>query len=141
VALVAMTACTSGGDASDPARRDDAADKVRAAIAAPNDLELVPTDPLPGEGRILCVDGQELRLYLFDTEEERAEAAELIDPADPSRVGGAIVAWSGNPVFWEVANALVLYSGSDVELLDELTSGLGEPYAAGRGRRGAETTC
>lgn len=114
---------------------------MRAAIASPEGLERFNTDPLPGEGRILCVDGQQISLYLFDSDAERAEAAALIDPADPSRVGNAIVSWSGNPAFWEVGPALVLYLGPDDELFEELVDGLGEPYATGRGRTGVNTTC
>ncbi len=128
----------TGSSASfDSAAQDDAVAKVRSAITNSGGLDGFSTDPLPGEGRILCVDGDEIHLYLFESEAERAEAASLIDPGDPSRVGNALVAWSGNPVFWEVGTALVLYLGPDEELLDELVEGLGESYAAGLGRTGA----
>lgn len=138
---VATAGCSGGDDAADAPDRDDAGDKVRAAIASPEGLERFNTGLLPGEGRILCVDRQQISLYLFDSEAERAETAALIDPADPSHVGNGIVSWSGNPVFWEVGPALVLYVGPDDELFEELVDGLGEPYAAGRGRTAGNTTC
>ena len=139
--VLALVGCTGGDDGPATPVRDDAAAKVRAAIEDPTGLEPVPTEPLPGEGRLLCVDGEEIRLYLYDSAGERADAAALIDPADPSHVGTAIVAWSGNPAFWEVDRAIVLYLGTDEALRDELVAGLGEPYAAGRGRTGAGGAC
>jgi hypothetical protein len=143
VVLIALAAasCSDADESSTPPRRDDAAGKVRAAIEEPEGLAQVPTEPLPGEGRVLCIDGEDIRLYLFDSDQDRAEAAALIDRSDPSHVGDAIVAWSGNPTFWEVDRALVLYLGGDEALLAELVSGLGEPYAAGLGRPGGGTSC
>jgi len=141
VIVVVGAACTGSSGSSDSAARGDAAAKVRAAIADPAGLDVFPTDPLPGDGRILCVDGEEIHIYLFDSDAERAEAAALIDPNDPSHVGNAIVSWSGNPAFWEVGTALVLYLGPDEELFDELVDGLGEPYAAGPGRTGIDLSC
>jgi hypothetical protein len=135
MAIVAA-ACTGCSAPADPVARGDAAEKVRAAIAEPAGLDTFPTEPLPGDGRVLCVGREEIRLYVFDSDAERADAAALIDPSDPSHVGNAVVSWSGNPAFWEVGRALVLYLGPDEELFEELVEAFGEPYAAGPGRTG-----
>lgn len=45
------------------------------------------------------VGAEEVRVYLFATDEEADAAAARIDPDDPSNVGDAIVEWAGTPRF------------------------------------------
>jgi len=91
------------------------------------------TDPLGGNGRILCVNAEEVRVYLFGSEDLASAAAARIDPNDPSNLGTAIVEWAGTPRFWQRGPMLVLYLGEDQATEDSLRSILGEPFARGAG--------
>lgn len=96
-------------------------------------VESFSSDPLGGKGRLVCVGGKEVRVYLFESEQAAATAADRIDPDDPSHVGAAIVEWAGNPRFWHRGPILVLYLGEDQETEDLLTEVLGTPFARGSG--------
>lgn len=91
------------------------------------------TEPLGGSGQILCVDAEEVHVYLFGSEELALAAAARIDPNDPSNLGSAIVEWAGTPRFWQRGPMLVLYLGEDQAIEDSLRSILGEPFARGAG--------
>jgi hypothetical protein len=80
------------------------------------------------------VAGQEVSVYAYETEEDRAAVAATIDPQDPSHVGRAIIEWAGNPRFWQRDRIIVLYLGDDPATEARITSVLGEPFARGRGR-------
>ena len=82
---------------------------------------------------LLCVGREEVRVYLFPTEQARAAAAGTIDPKDPSHIGTSIVEWSGNPRFWARDRVIVLYVGSDAATEGLLTSVIGPPFARGVG--------
>lgn len=86
--------------------------------------------PFQGHGVLLCVGREEVRVYAFATDQERAAAASRIDPTDPSHIGTSIVEWMGNPRFWQRDRILVLYLGAD----PALTAVLGQPFARGGGQ-------
>jgi hypothetical protein len=90
--------------------------------------------PLGGRGIRLCVAAQEVDVYVYPTERERAAVGATIDTQDPSNVGAAIIEWGGNPRFWQHDRILVLYLGSVTEVETVITSVLGQPFARGRGR-------
>ena len=98
------------------------------------DLGAFNPDPLGGRGARLCVAGQQVSLYVYATEQERAAASARIDPNDPSNLGTAMVAWAGNPRFWQRGRILVLYLGNVAAVEAGITSVLGEPFARGRVR-------
>lgn len=91
-------------------------------------------EPLSGSGTILCVDGQEVRVYAYATEDELAAAVSQINPTDPSQVGTSMVSWAGTPRFWRANRMIVLYLGDSPAIELGLTSVLGEPFARGDGR-------
>lgn len=120
--MVAVAGCGEETSPSDP-------------VAAVSVDETFPTDPIGGEGRIECVNGQQVRVYFFSTAAERDSAAESIDPDDASRVGGASVAWVGDPIFWRSGDRkLVMYAGGETSVIDHLDDTLGERVSQGRGR-------
>lgn len=102
-----------------------------AEVSATGDIE---TAPLGGQGVGLCVAGQEVRVYVYSTPEERQAVAARIDPTDPSNLGTSIVSWAGDPKFWQGDRILVLYLGTDPAVESGLTSVLGQPFARGQGR-------
>lgn len=90
--------------------------------------------PLAAQAELVCVNGEEVRVYGYSSAEERAAAAARIDPNDPSNVGTAIIDWVGWPRFWERDRILVLYAGRDEATIDLLVSVMGDPFAVGQGR-------
>lgn len=110
------------------------ASALESAGADVRELGSFNPDPLGGRGVILCVAGQEVRLYVFDTEKEREAVSTRIDPDDPSNLGTVMVSWAGQPKFWQAQRLLVLYLGIDPAVEAGLTSILGQPFARGQGR-------
>ncbi len=91
-------------------------------------------DPLSRRGVVVCVAGEAVQVYIFDTPDQAAAQAAMIDPRDPSNVGTAMIEWAGEPKFWLREELLVLYLGNDQAAADALLTVLGEPFAIGRGR-------
>ena len=89
--------------------------------------------PMQGPGVLLCLATEEVRVYVFPTEEARLTAARSIDQNDPSHVGTSIVEWTGNPRFWQRDSVLVLYLGTDPGTEALLTRVMGQPFARGTG--------
>ena len=94
-----------------------------------------PSDPIGGEGRLACVDGQEVRVFDFGSAEEAQRASDAIDRDDPSNLGSAIVSWSGTPRMWVDEELLVMYSGPDNAVVATLERAFGAPFAVGQGRQ------
>jgi hypothetical protein len=92
-------------------------------------------------GVILCLDSEEISVYVFDSSEERVAVTAVIDPEDPTRVGEAIIEWTGRPRFWERDRIVVLYVGTEEETEGLLTSILGRPFARGDGPGYSEGRC
>jgi hypothetical protein len=90
--------------------------------------------PLANEQLIVCTGGEDVRVFSYSTEADRAAASRRIDPDDPSNVGTAIVEWAGSPKFWQRDRIIVLYLGTDEMTVDALTALMGEPFARGEGR-------
>ena len=106
---------------------------LAAASASVRQADRFDAAPLPGQGVLLCVGREEVRVYVFTTEQARLAAAASIDPIDPSHIGTSIVEWTGNPRFWQRDRILVLYLGTDAPTEALLTSVMGPPFARGVG--------
>lgn len=90
--------------------------------------------PLAVEAGVVCIDGKEVRVYSYSSEEERAAVSARIDPNEPSNIGTSIVEWDGWPQFWQRDRILVLYLGNDEATIERLKGLLGEPFAQGQAR-------
>ncbi|MGI8928524.1 MAG: hypothetical protein ACR2H0_03520 [Candidatus Limnocylindrales bacterium] len=91
-------------------------------------------EPLAAVQTIVCVNGEDVRVFAYGTEQERVAASAGIDPTDPSHVGTSIVEWDGWPKFWQRDRILVLYLGRDEATIDLLTELMGDPFAQGLDR-------
>lgn len=136
--LLTVTACAGVGETTTSFEAEEAepdrfvAELTAAGVdAAP--AETFSTEPVGGQGHLICVGEEEVRVYLFATEEEGAAVAARIDPDDPSNFGNAIVEWAGNPRFWQRGPMLVLYLGEDRATEALITGVLGPPFAQGQG--------
>lgn len=91
-------------------------------------------EPLATVQTIVCVNGEDVRVFAFGTEQERVAASAGIDATDPTHVGTSIVEWDGWPKFWQRDRIIVLYLGRDEGTIDLLTELMGEPFAQGQDR-------
>lgn len=107
---------------------------LQASEAIVRELGGFNSDPLGGRGLSLCIDGQRVRVYVYQTERQREAASSRIDPADPTHIGTAIIEWAGSPKFWQRERLMVLYLGTAPAVEASLTSVLGQPFARGQGR-------
>lgn len=88
-------------------------------------------EPLAVEGLVVCVNGHDVRVYAFSSEQEREAVAATIDPDNPSNMGTSIVEWDGWAQFWQRDRILVLYQGPDQATIDLLNQLMGAPFASG----------
>lgn len=135
--LLTAVACSGGAGTKTPEVAESEPDRFVAELTAGGveveQVETFNTEPVGGQGQLLCVGDQEVRVYLFVREEEAAAAAARIDPNDPSNMGNAIIEWVGNPRFWQRGPMLVLYLGEDRATEALITRVLGQPFGQGQG--------
>ena len=74
---------------------------------------------------VLKVNGMDVQVYEYDTEEMRAGESGAISP--DGSVGTTMITWVDDPHFWAAGRLIVLYVGSDQATVDLLTDILGDP--------------
>ena len=84
------------------------------------------------EGRVISVDGQEVQVFEFSSEEEMEIAAETISP-DGSSIGTSMISWVAAPHFYKSGKLVVLYVGDEDGVVQVLETVLG-PQIAGSNR-------
>jgi hypothetical protein len=139
--LVTIIACTGVGETTattttvvaEEAEPDRFVAELTAAGVDADPVETFSTEPVGGQGHLICVGGEEVRVYLFASDDLVAASAARIDPDDPSNFGDAIIEWAGNPRFWQRGPMLVLYLGEDQAIEARITGVLGPPFAQGQG--------
>jgi hypothetical protein len=82
------------------------------------------------KGQVISLDGQEVQVFEFPTEEQAKSAAETISP-DGSSIGTSMVSWVAAPHFYRAGKLVVLYVGEDESVVAALKDALG-PQIAGR---------
>ena len=82
------------------------------------------------EGQVITVNGEDIQVFEFATDEEAAAAASLIS-ADGGSIGTTMVTWVDSPHFYLEGKLIVLYVGEEASVLDALEGALG-PQIAGR---------
>ena len=80
------------------------------------------------EGRALTVNGENVQVFRYGTAEAAAKEATQVSP-DGSSVGTSMMTWMAPPHFFRKDNLIVLYVGSNGELLRALQSVLGVQFA------------
>lgn len=107
---------------------------LEAARATVVELGTFKGRPFAGSDVRICVGGQQVDVYIYDSAASRVADAGLIDPDDPSHIGLAIVEWQGRPRFWQRDRIIVFYQGSEEATERVLTAVLGAPFAQSRVR-------
>lgn len=77
---------------------------------------------------VYAIRGGELQVYEYPTEERAAREAAQVS-ADGSSIGTSKALWIAPPHFFRAGALLVLYLGSDGQVLEILRAQLGPPFA------------
>lgn len=132
-----LVACQGPGATSAPTANPTAA--VRGVEGLVSDLGAAgvgakaggqfTSDPIGGQGTVVCIGTESVQTYQFIDHEAALAAAAKIDRQDPSKVGNGIIDWAGTPRFWLRENIIVLYLGQDAATEAALRTLLGQPFA------------
>jgi hypothetical protein len=76
----------------------------------------------------MTASGQNILAFEFSTLEEAAEQAALVSP-DGYGIGLKYVNWSEGPQFFHNGKMIVVYDGSQMLVIDTLTTAMGERFA------------
>ena len=124
--LVISCAAHSGADDSS----SPVADELRAAGLAMADRGEVEQPFLAVKGRVYEVDGGDLQLYSYPSEEAaKADAAKISPDGEISMVQ---VHWMAPPHFYRRGSTLAIYVGTAPGALTPLEQVLGVPFAVHR---------
>lgn len=113
---------------------------LNAAGTAAKSGSFFATDPIGGEGKVVCIGVETVQVFQFIDHEAALATSMKIDRNDPSKIGTAIVDWAGTPRFWLRDRIIVLYTGEDAATDAAIRALLGRPFAEGQpGRMGLPT--
>ena len=80
------------------------------------------------EGQVLTVNGEDVQVFEFAGAEEADNVAETIS-ADGSSIGTSMVGWVAPPHFYKAGKLIVIYVGSDGDVIDILQEVMGGQFA------------
>ena len=80
------------------------------------------------EGQLLTVNGQAVQVFEFASSEEADNVAATIS-ADGSSIGTSMVGWLAPPHFYKGGKLIVIYVGSDGDVIDVLQEAMGSQFA------------
>jgi hypothetical protein len=111
---------------------DDLVEALRALGLAVEIGDRVPDALFNTDGYFVTVNGETLQVFVYDDAAAReAESSQITPYGQPSST--VIVEWIAPPHFWAQGSLIVWYVGNDGELVNTLTSALGEPIAEDSG--------
>jgi hypothetical protein len=105
-------------------------DALRAAGASVEPNEPITQAFFTPEGNILKVNGADVQVFEYESEEAMESEASQVAP-DGGSIGTTMVTWMDAPHFHKAGRIIVLYVGSDESVLGLLEEVLG-PQFAGR---------
>lgn len=133
------TAGPTGGPTAGPSAAPTAGGGVEDLVADLNALGAgakqagnFATEPIGGEGFLVCIGKEPVQVYLFKDHEAALATVRKVDPDDPSKIGTSIVTWMGTPRFWLRDRIVVLYLGQDAATETALRTVLGRTFAEGQ---------
>lgn len=80
------------------------------------------------EGKVMKVDGSQVQVFEFSSEQDAQSAADTISP-DGSSVGTTMISWVEAPHFYKSGKLIVLYVGEEEAVADALGVVLGAQVA------------
>ena len=82
------------------------------------------------QGQVIKINGEDVQVFEYVSEEEVLKEAMQVS-ADGSSVGTTIITWIDTPHFYQSGKIIVLYVGSNQEVIEHLTELLGPQFAGG----------
>jgi membrane-associated protease RseP (regulator of RpoE activity) len=101
--------------------------------ASGNQVEVKGVARQPGfdaEGRVLSLNGEDLQVFEFSSDDDVAEAAAKVG-ADGTTIDNRSVSWSGTPHFYKSRRIITIYAGDNPQTTTLLEAAIG-PQFAGR---------
>lgn len=75
-------------------------------------------------GQIIAVNGHDVQVFVFESENARQVESGKISK-DGSSIGTSMVSWVQPPHFWANGNAIILYVGTNQEVVDLINQVIG----------------
>lgn len=130
--ILILAACTSRpateGETSSSSDSSELIDNLRSAGATIETAGIVEQPFFQNAGQLLKVNGADVQVFEFPDEASWSAAVAQISP-DGTSVGTSMITWIDQPHFWAKNPLVVLYVGSDAEIINLLTTTLGKPIA------------
>ena len=79
-------------------------------------------------GQVFTVDGKEVQAFEFPSAEEANTVAETVS-TDGSSIGTNMVGWVAPPHFYKAGRLIVIYVGSDKDVINLLQAAMGIQFA------------
>jgi len=144
LALALLGAACSGGNAGPASGSTKSPDPVHALISelgsrgvSVQDKESASEPFFSAPGRLLLLNGQEVRVFGFASEGEATAVAKAVSP-DGYSVGASgglttvtQVDWVAKPHFYRSGSLIILYVGDDAAIRQLLSAAVGPPFAGG----------
>lgn len=121
----APAATTAPGSVQDRAALVEALQDAGATV---EEGEPISQPFFTAEGSILRVNGADVQVFEYESAEAMEEEASQVAP-DGGSIGTSMVSWMDAPHFYTSGKMIVLYVGSDEEILSLLEKVLGAQYA------------
>jgi len=120
------TVVSHGGPVQDQPSLIDA---LRAAGLTVNPTGTVSQPFLAGSGTVLNVGGEDVQVYEYASSAAAQGDAAKIQP--DGSVNGSIISWIAQPHFYNTGKIIVIYPGTNDQILAALEAALGKPFAVG----------
>ena len=127
-------AATSAPLSTQPAQPLAVEDKASflAALQASNATaeigDSVTQDFFSPEGSIITINGQDVQVFEYENNEAMENEASQVAP-DGGSVGTSMMMWMDAPHFYKAGRVIVIYIGSDEQILTLLQSVIGTQFA------------
>ena len=105
-------------------------DNLRASGAATDPAGNVSQPFFAPQGQVLNVNGEDVQAFEFASAEEADTVAKTVS-ANGSSIGTSMVGWVAPPHFYKAGKLIVIYVGSDRDVIDALTEAMGSQFAGG----------
>ena len=137
LATILVTGCSAGpagpSDVSPDGPVNDyvsLVDNLRAAGARVDAAGTVSQPFFAPQGQVVTVNGEDIQAFEFPSVEEADAAADTVSP-DGSAIGTSMVFWVAPPHFYKAGRLIVIYVGSDSDVIAALQAAMGSQFAGG----------
>jgi hypothetical protein len=114
---------------STPMQRVDVVEALRQADVSVTEGGEIAQPFFDAPGQQIQINGTELQVFEYPTVAARENDSSKIAP-DGYSIGGTQVLWAAQPNFWAEGRVIVLYLGSDPQVIRLLRENLGEPITS-----------